>query len=227
VRKPKSVDPFLEERHATYQAWLDQGQISFSSKVIPVAESLDAEQWVLPTEQALTILRDARSVALQDCECRSHYGRCDGPLEVCLLLNDVGDQLVARGEARHVSLDEAADVLKKANQSGLVHLTLYRPDHQVYAICSCCWCCCHDLQIIRLYEQKELMVHSDYVAVTDVEACIQCSACVDRCMFDARVSVDGGIDDNPRTCVGCGLCVTVCPVEAIVMALRSDQETEL
>jgi hypothetical protein len=120
-------DSFLADRVAKYDQWLSKRKISFSSKVIPVSESFKSKQWVLPTEQVMEIFRSARSVALQNCECRTHYQRCDKPLEVCFILNEVGDKLVAQGKARHVSLTEATEVLLKANESGLVHLSLYMP----------------------------------------------------------------------------------------------------
>jgi len=167
-------DPFLEKRIVNYDKWLSKGQISASSKVIPVSESLSAKQWVLPTEQVVEILTNANSVAVQDCECRTHYKRCDKPLEVCFLLNTVGDKFVSKGKARYVSLDEITDILKKANESGLIHLALYMPDHEIFALCSCCSCCCHELQIVKLTERKELMVHSEYIADTDLEICIHC-----------------------------------------------------
>ncbi|SMC63029.1 hypothetical protein SAMN02746065_10629 [Desulfocicer vacuolatum DSM 3385] len=50
------ADPFLEKRIVNYDKWLSKGQISASSKVIPVSESLNAKQWVLPTEQVIEIL---------------------------------------------------------------------------------------------------------------------------------------------------------------------------
>jgi ferredoxin len=132
----------------------------------------------------------------------------------------MGDALVTRGEARHVSLEEACEILRRANESGLVHLSLYMPDHRVYALCSCCPCCCHDLQIIRLYERQDLIVRSEYVAVTDFEVCTGCRACIGRCSFDARVERDGRMVYDQQACVGCGLCVTVCPVDATSMAVR-------
>lgn len=220
MKKEKYIDAFLETRLARYDDWLSKGQISFSSKVIPVTESLNANQWVLPTEQALEILRNAKSVAVKDCDCRSHYKRCDNPLEVCFLLNDVGDKFVSRGKARHVLIPEAAEILKTANERGLVHLSLYMPDHEIYALCSCCSCCCHDLQIIRRYGRKEIMVRSEYVAVTDFEACIHCGECVERCVFGARANREDQISYNPDACVGCGLCITTCPVGATTLRLR-------
>ena len=213
-------DPFLEERVVRYDEWLRKGQISFASRVVPVAASLDARQWVLPSVQASEILQSARAVALQNCECRTHYQRCDRPIEVCFVLNEVADRAVARGEARYVSLDEAVTVLEQASASGLVHMSLYMPDHQVYALCNCCACCCHDLQIVRLYGRLDLMVRSEYVAVTDAGLCTGCGDCVERCAFGARHLEAGRLAYDAGACMGCGLCVTVCPLAATSLEPR-------
>ena len=220
MNKEKCIDPFLEKRLIKYDEWLDKGQISYSSKVIPVSESISTKQWVLPTEQVMGVLDEAKSVAVQNCLCRTHYQRCDNPLEVCFLLNGVGDTFVRKGMARHVDLTEAAQILKKANESGLVHLGLYMPDHELFALCSCCSCCCHDLQIVKQFDRKDLMVHSEYIAVTLSEDCIHCSVCVERCVFGARVFQDGEMEYTTAACLGCGLCVTTCPAEAISMEVR-------
>lgn len=216
----KYSDPFLENRLVRYDEWLSKGQISHSSKVIPISESFDAKQWVLPTAQVMEILRTARSVAVQNCECRTHYKRCDNPLEVCFLLNAVAENFVKKERAHQVDLIEATEILKRANESGLVHLSLYMPDHEVFALCSCCPCCCHDLQIVKNFERKDLMLRSEYVAVTIFGNCIHCGTCVDRCAFGARVFRDEKMEYDAEACLGCGLCVTTCPVETIFMEAR-------
>jgi ferredoxin len=217
--KPQNGDGFLDKRIARYDEWLRDGKISFSSRVVPVSESIEAKQQVFPTEKALEILGKARLIALQNCECRSHYKRCEKPLEVCFVLNDVADKYVDKGRARYVTLKEAEGVLRKANENGLVHLSLYMPDHEIFALCSCCPCCCHDSQILRQYDRKDLVVRSEYVTVTDPSKCTNCGACVDRCAFEARVYRDERMEYMPDKCLGCGLCVTTCPVEATSMHL--------
>ena len=220
MNKKNNIDPFLEKYLAKYDGWLSKGQISFSSKVIPISESINTKQYVLPTEHVMEIIGNAKSIAVQSCVCRAHFRRCDNPLEVCFLLNDAGNKVVAKGKARHVNLEEAAEILKKANENGLVHLSLYMPDHEIFALCSCCPCCCHDLQIVKHFERKNLMVQSEYIAVTDLEDCIHCGECVERCVFDARVYQNEKMAFNAEACLGCGLCVTVCPVDATIMTLR-------
>ena len=216
----KNKDPFLEKRISKYDRWMSQNRIAYSSKVIPIGESLDAQQWVLPTEQVLNLFRNATAIALTQCECRSHYQRCDHPVDVCFLLNDEAKKGIQSGEASPVSLDQAAEILRVANDRGLVHLSLYMPDHQLYALCNCCSCCCHDLQIVSHYDKKDIVVQSDYIAVQDWEACTHCGFCIERCVFEARTWEDDRVSYDADRCYGCGLCITTCPENAIVMEQR-------
>ncbi len=224
MNKERYLDPFLEKRLSKYDEWIRKEQISYSSKVIPVAESFAPKQWVLPTEQALGILRRAKLAAVQNCECRSHYKRCDNPLEVCFLLNEVGERFVKKGKARQVDMAEAAEILRRANESGLVHLSLYMPDHEIFALCSCCPCCCHELQLVKNYNRRDLLIHSEYIADLMPENCIHCGNCVERCFFGARIFQDEKMEYDATACLGCGLCITSCPSEAISLKMRADSK---
>lgn len=213
-------DEFLAKRSKDYDEWLEEGKIPYSSKVVPVNQSLAADRWIMPSEQVLEFLRNARSFAVADCLCRTHYRRCDKPVDMCFYLNDSADKARASGRARTISLEEAAERLKMADEHGLVHTTLNRPDQYSYAICSCCSCCCHDLQLMLAYGRDDLVVQSAYRAQTDTSKCTHCAACVDRCVFGARTMDDGEMNYDPKKCYGCGLCVSVCPEDATVMQLN-------
>jgi Pyruvate/2-oxoacid:ferredoxin oxidoreductase delta subunit len=220
--KPNKNDNFLEKRLEKYDKWLEAGEIPSASRVVPVRESVEAKQKVMSSEQTLDILRAAETIALTDCECRVHYKRCDNPLEVCFLLDEVAVKNMEKGRGRKISLEEAKNVLRNANEKGLVHLSFYMPGNKIYAFCSCCYCCCHDLQLLRLYDRTDLIVHSSYIAVTDMAACIACGECIDRCLFNARFWQEEKIHYNPELCYGCGLCITVCPEEATVLEQQAD-----
>jgi ferredoxin len=213
-------DRWLERRLAQYDGWTRERRIPSSSKVIPINRSLSALQWVLPNEQLLEILRNSRTFALTRCSCRTRYGRCDNPLEVCFLINDVAEAHIEKGLAREVSLARAEEAAQLAEAHGLVHLTIYNPEQHVYAVCSCCECCCHDLQFLKKYGRQELIAKSQYIAETNLDACTHCGMCVEHCVFDARTMSDT-MQFNPNLCWGCGVCITACPEEAITLKLKT------
>jgi Pyruvate/2-oxoacid:ferredoxin oxidoreductase delta subunit len=221
--KKKERDEELEKRMHMFDGWVKEGKIPCSTKVIPVQQSVECLQWVLPTQQVLEILRNSRSYALANCLCRTKQKRCDNPLEVCFYTNDVADKKVEQGAARRVSLQEAAEALKRANEHGLVHLTIYNPEQHIYALCSCCACCCHDIEFMKKLGRPDLVAHADYVATVDKDACVQCGACVGRCVFDAQIMEDSKAVFRQEKCYGCGLCVSTCPAHAIQMVLRTQK----
>jgi Pyruvate/2-oxoacid:ferredoxin oxidoreductase delta subunit len=220
--KPNNKDQFLEKYLEKYDKWLGAGEIPYASRVVPVRESLEAKQWVMPSEQALEIIRSAETIALNDCICRSHYKRCDHPLDVCFLIDEVAVKRVEKHTARYIDLEKAEDVLRKANKRGLVHLTFYMPGNKIYAFCSCCGCCCHDLQLLKLYDRADLVARSSYIAITDMATCVDCGECINRCFFSARTWQEEKMHYDPDLCYGCGLCITACPEEAIELTRQTD-----
>ncbi len=220
MTKGVSVDEWLKKYNDRYDQLISEKKISFSSKVIPINKSLQNVQYVLPSAQVEEILKGAELVSLAKCICRLKYKKCDKPLEVCFVLNDAGKKWIADGYSKKVSVDEALEVVKLANESGLVHLSLYMPDHELFALCSCCPCCCHDLQLLLSYGKSYVTVKSDYVAVDDPEKCSDCGKCIHRCVFKARHFENGKLVFEQEKCYGCGLCVTTCPEGSISLRNR-------
>ena len=52
------------------------------------------------------------------------------------------------------------------------------------------------------------------VAVVDAEKCVDCGLCVDLCPTDA-ISVNGKAEIDHEKCTGCGACVDECSQDAI------------
>ncbi|MCB5247846.1 MAG: 4Fe-4S binding protein [Candidatus Cloacimonetes bacterium] len=49
----------------------------------------------------------------------------------------------------------------------------------------------------------------------DKETCIGCGACVDVCPVQALSMEDGKAKCDEGTCIDCGACIGVCPTQAI------------
>jgi len=215
------TDKHLLELLHKYDTWVNGGQLAYVGRILPVREALPVVDWVVPTGQALDILRNASVLALADCTCRSHYGRCSHPRDTCLLVDTMAEAFLAQGKARAISLEKATEVLRKANRHGLVHQAVHDPIHRVWAVCSCCPCCCYRLQVLQVFGRDDLVVHSDYIAVADDCHCCSCGRCVERCLFGARQFEDGIVVYEAERCYGCGLCVATCTERAITLKRRS------
>jgi Pyruvate/2-oxoacid:ferredoxin oxidoreductase delta subunit len=215
------MDSYLTKYSNRYDRCLRESKIAYTSRVIPIKKSLETKQWVMPTQQAISILTQVNSFALTACACRTHY-QCDKPKEVCFLLNDVADKAVEKKAARRIDFNEAVQVLQGAGEAGLVHMSLYRPDQEVFALCNCCSCCCHDLQLLMQYNRTELVVHSEFIASTNETLCTDCGLCMENCPFKARNLTDSGFSFDSERCYGCGVCVPMCPENAIEMRKRHD-----
>jgi ferredoxin len=200
---------------------LDAEVSDIRGTVVPVDIRIEARQKVISFHEMKKILVEARRIALGECECRAKMGRCDGPTDVCLFLDEGADELISKGEGREISLDEAMVVLGKTSEVGLVHLALVEEGTDpVKYVCSCCACCCKIVTAMQRFGYHEAIVFSDMVATQSSDLCDDCLVCVDRCNFGALESVDGKLSFDQGRCFGCGVCVSSCPSAALRLELR-------
>ena len=66
---------------------------------------------------------------------------------------------------------------------------------------------------------------SPEVAYIIPEKCTKCGICIEVCPVNAVDESDEGVTINPISCIGCGVCVPKCPTEAI--DLKNSTETQL
>jgi Pyruvate/2-oxoacid:ferredoxin oxidoreductase delta subunit len=185
---------------------------------------------VMPYKLAREVILKSNSpVAVGTCVCRSlsETPCMPPPYEACMFVGDPFASFIAEESKmfRKVSQDEAVKILEDVHQKGFVHTAYFKKEmgNRFMAICNCCSCCCVGIRMWNMLEgMVPIMASSGYVAEIGDE-CNACGSCVDgTCKFNAiRMSEDGQkAIINEAKCMGCGICVDVCPIEAI--KLRRD-----
>jgi len=116
--------------------------------------------------------------------------------------------------------DEKAEAfLDQMSEKGRINTIWCGPVPAVAALCSCDVSSCGALGLLRFGINPCWKGH--YVAVEDLDLCVQCGNCSDRCQFNALSYIPGiGPKINPELCYGCGNCAQVCEEHAIQLGDR-------
>lgn len=133
--------------------------------------------------------------------------------ETCLMINpDHARRYVDMGVGRFIAREEVYDILRRAQEDGLV----LQPENsqKPEAICLCCGDCCVFLKPMKAYPRPVELFLTNYYAAVDPELCNGCEICVEKCQMDARAMVDGVAVVNLDRCIGCGNCVVLCSTNA-------------
>jgi Na+-translocating ferredoxin:NAD+ oxidoreductase subunit B len=198
-------------------------------QVIPVEKKIPVHQEALTHEQVSSIIDAARSFMVNECICKKTQGildkPCDRPLEVCMAMDPKPDAFENNPwGGRIISKEEAYDVIRRSEELGLVHMTSNVESGHWY-ICNCCGCCCGLLRAINMGLPN--VVNSYYYAQIDPDACEACGICADeRCQVNAIERGEKTYRIIKERCIGCGLCVTTCPAEAVHLVRKGEAERE-
>ena len=180
---------------------------------------------VMPFKVARDVILKANdTVAVGSCPCRENVEKpCIPPTQqVCMFVGDPFASFIAEQNPKYrkVSLDEAVNVLEFSHKKGFVHCAYFKKEtgNRFGMICNCCSCCCLGVKMWNMLGgMVPILAPSGYVAEVN-DDCNACAACADKtCNFNAIT-----IDDKKQKavidlakCMGCGVCVDVCPAEAI------------
>jgi len=191
-------------------------------RVVPTVDFSELE-WILPYDNVLKILNEAKTFTAYDCICRKQKDSlgegCDAPKHNCLSFS-----MVERKPQKYdVSKEEAIKLIKEAEDAGLVH-SVSNVVNGLHYVCNCCGCCCGVLRGINDWGIENSMARANYEALVTDDECIGCEACVSRCQVDAISMVDGIAVIDRDKCLGCALCVSTCPTSAIELKPRPKNE---
>ena len=201
-------------------------------QVLPIEEEISVQQEALPYERVSAIIEHGQSFRVSDCICKKEQGLvgkpCDRPVQVCLAIAPVAGIFENSPHGRVITRDEAYDLLRQSEESGLVHLTGNVQNGHIY-ICNCCKCCCGVLRSINeLGIPAADVVNSHYYAAIDTEECISCGVCLDeRCQVGAIEEAENTYRIIQQRCIGCGLCISTCPTRAIHLIHKDTDKREI
>ena len=159
-------------------------------RVIPVQSAIENNTRKASYDEVAKIIEDAWAVSVGPCSCRRArrlMGEGCGHLEedMCMYVNDNAINYSETGSHRLISKEEAFEILKRAEDNGLVHELNVTPGYDdTTAICNCCGCSCFALRIATYFRAPDA-IRTNYIARVDKEKCVACGQCVENCQLNA------------------------------------------
>ncbi len=158
-------------------------------RVIPIESAIDGETRKASYEEISAILNKHNMFAVADCSCRRSrrlIGEGCGHLEkdICIQLGTGAEYYVRTGKAKEITREEALEIIKKAEENGLMHQIPNIDGTETHAICNCCSCSCYALRNAAYFNSPD-MIRSNYISEVDIDKCVACGQCVENCPTNA------------------------------------------
>ncbi|BCY17394.1 pyridine nucleotide-disulfide oxidoreductase [Leptolinea sp. HRD-7] len=159
-------------------------------RVIPIETAIDGNSRKASYEEVSKYLNDNSIFSVSDCSCRTAreaMGEGCGHLkeDMCIQMGHAAEYYIRTGRGREITRDEAFEIIKRAEENGLMHqIPNVDGPGKTHAICNCCGCSCLSLRSAEMFINTD-MVRSNYVSQVDVEKCVACGECVENCPTNA------------------------------------------
>lgn len=159
-------------------------------RVIPIETAIDGETRRASYEEVSKYLNDNHIFSVSDCSCRTSreiMGEGCGHLkeDMCIQMGHAAEYYIRTGRGREITRDEAFDIIKRAEENGLMHqIPNLDGSGKTHAICNCCGCSCFALRTTTMFNNAD-MSRSNYVSKVDKDKCVACGECVVNCPTNA------------------------------------------
>ncbi len=163
------------------------GGAGMAMHVIPVEKAIERTTEAVDCEKlSFWLDKYGHKLAAMPCVCRMSHevideGSGEDPEEMCIATAVLADFIVETGRGRYITLDEAKEILRKAEELGCVHqvANLDGADKTI-GICNCNIATCNALRASQFFRCPN-MSRSAYVAHVEKEKCVACGKCVEVC----------------------------------------------
>ena len=192
VRKyPQIAEAFEEYGRARGPATAGNFPVGIGlMRVIPIEMAIEGESRRASYEEVSKYLNDNEIFSVSDCSCRTAreiMGEGCGHLkeDMCIQLGHAAEYYIRTGRGRKITREEAMEIIKRAEENGLVHqIPNTDGSGKTHAICNCCGCSCLALRTAEMFLNPD-MVRSNYVSKVDKNKCVGCGECVESCQVNA------------------------------------------
>ena len=186
----KAIAPLVNQYY--YHGFFDQYELTHLKglRALPIQEVIEDTRQVLPYEEVAKVLDSMSYFAVSICPCKHRKNidpnspNCEYPTEVCLHFDQLGHYVVENGLGREITRQETKEILRQCAEVGLVH-GVDNWQEGVTTICNCDPCCCIWFEAFHKLKHSMSMSPSNYRVRTNPESCIGCGLCVKRCHMEA------------------------------------------
>jgi ferredoxin len=167
-------------------------------RALPINKTIEDTRQILPYEDVVKVLDNFEYFSVSTCPCRHRKmldddsHTCKKPTGNCLHFDTLGRYCVENGLGREITRGETERILKESADAGLVH-GISNWQEKPDTICNCCSCCCLWTEAYHKLGHHKSLDTSNY-----------------------RLRI------QPKECIGCGLCVKRCPMDALQMEFSED-----
>jgi len=175
-----------------YNGFFDQNDFTHVKglRVLPIQETIKDTRQILPYEDVVKLLDSIDYFTVTSCPCRHRknldpdFVSCDYPAEVCLHFGRLGHYIVENNLGREITREETEKILHQCAELGMVH-GVGNQQEGVDTICNCCKCCCIWFEAFHKLGHSMSVNPSNYRVRTTPETCIGCGLCASRCPMEA------------------------------------------
>lgn len=194
-------------------------------RVAPVNPAIVKRGELLDADNPLKLLRQHDRFAIGKCVCRgSNPAPCSHTDEACIATDELADLYIEMNFGRSCTYEELEQLFLDSVGNGSFVQMFSSKKAEVFCVCCGCEGGCAEIKFARAFHSGEAFpTYSNYyVYVDNADACVGCGTCVSGCPMGNIMVEEGRATIDHNACAGCSICANICPNGVLAMALKDN-----